>query len=39
MKCAGHYVTGKKGAQTWVYDALDESTDMASATYLDAPEP
>jgi len=36
MKCAGHYEPGKKGGSTWVYDALDESTDMVNATYLDA---
>lgn len=37
MKCAGHYVTSKNGkSQTWVYDSLSESTDMANATYLDS---
>ena len=46
MKCAGHFVTtggnggnnnsgnGSGTTQTWVYDSLSESTDMANATYL-----
>jgi hypothetical protein len=48
MKCAGHWVTsggnggsnnsgnGSGTTQTWVYDALTDSTDMANATYLDS---
>ena len=39
MHCAGHYVTTKvRGVDTttWVYDALDENTNMATATYLDS---
>jgi hypothetical protein len=37
MKCAGHW-TAAHGSNpaTWVYDDLTDSTDMASATYLDA---
>ena len=48
MKCAGHYETqggnggnnnssnGSGSTQVWVYDSLDDSTNMATATYLDA---
>src|SRR5439155_1598589 len=43
MKCAGHWQSGNgngngnaNGAQTWVYDSLDENTNMATATYLDS---
>src|SRR5205823_519082 len=44
MKCAGHWVTsgnngnggGAGNVSTWVYDALSDSTNMATATYLDA---
>jgi hypothetical protein len=46
MKCAGHWVTGNGngngnggnggGTATWVYDDLTDSTNMATATYLDA---
>jgi Flp pilus assembly protein TadG len=48
MKCAGHYETqggnggsnnsgnGSGSTQVWVYDDLTDSTDMASATYLDS---
>lgn len=37
MKCAGH-VEAAHGSNpaTWVYDALDETTDMANATWKDA---
>jgi hypothetical protein len=37
MKCAGHW-TAAHGSNpaTWVYDDLTESTNMATATYLDA---
>ena len=37
MKCAGHYDTqggGPNAVTTWVYDDLDYTTDMATATYL-----
>lgn len=41
MKCAGHFQSGNgngngnaNGVQTWVYDSLDENTNMATATYL-----
>lgn len=37
MKCAGHYVTsggGRNATTTWVYDDLDYTTNMATATYL-----
>jgi hypothetical protein len=40
MHCAGHYVTsggnGSNATTTWVYDTLTESTNMATATYLDS---
>jgi Flp pilus assembly protein TadG len=39
MKCAGHYVTqggGQNATTTWVYDDLTQSTNMATATYLDS---
>lgn len=40
MHCAGHYVTsggsGKNATTTWVYDSLTETTNMATATYLDS---
>jgi Flp pilus assembly protein TadG len=35
MKCAGHWDT-HGGSTVWVYDALTDGTNMASATYLDA---
>lgn len=35
MHCAGHYQTTGK-TTTWVYDTLTESTNMATATYLDS---
>jgi len=37
MKCAGHYETqggGPSAVTTWVYDDLDYTTNMATATYL-----
>jgi len=37
MKCAGHYQTqggGPSAVTTWVYDDLDYTTNMATATYL-----
>src|SRR6476469_114664 len=37
MKCAGHYDTqggGPNAVTTWVYDDLDYTTDMPTATYL-----
>jgi Flp pilus assembly protein TadG len=44
MKCAGHWQTsgnngngnGQGNVTTWVYDDLTASTNMATATYLDA---
>jgi hypothetical protein len=39
MKCAGHYVTqggGQNATTTWVYDDLTQTTNMATATYLDS---
>src|SRR5213076_1495593 len=37
MHCAGHW-TAAHGSNpaTWVYDDLDENTNMATATYLDS---